>query len=183
VLGAGAVGLLGAMKLRAAGFAVTVYSRGPSAGVRARWVANLGAQYVSSADADAEALVRLTGEADFVYEATGAARLAFEILERCLATNGVFVFTGIPGRRSTTELPVARLMRDLVLRNQLVIGTVNAARSHYERAVRDLALFEDRFPGMLARLLSRRFPLERWNDAVEWSRDDAKHVVTVAGPV
>jgi threonine dehydrogenase-like Zn-dependent dehydrogenase len=180
VLGAGAVGLLGALKLRAEGFAVTVYSRGPADGSRAQWVADLGARYVSSEDADAEGLRRRAGEADLIYEATGAAQLAFEVLERSLATNGVFVFTGIPGRRETDALPVSRLMRDRVLRNQIVVGTVNAARHHYERAVRDLARFEEHFPKLLGRLFSKRVPIAQWQEAVARSREDVKRVVRVA---
>jgi glucose 1-dehydrogenase len=179
VLGAGAVGLLGALKLRALGFAVTVYSRGPADGRRGRWVRDLGGRYVSAGDADSEALLRRVGEADLVYEATGAAELSFEVLERLLATNGVFVFTGIPGRRTVVELPISRLMRDLVLRNKLVVGTVNAARRHYEDAVRDLSLFQERFPDLLDRLVSRRVPLERWQEAMRWSREDVKRVVTI----
>jgi threonine dehydrogenase-like Zn-dependent dehydrogenase len=183
VLGAGAVGLLGALKLRAQGFTVTVYSRGPADGRRAQWVHDLGGGYVSAEDADSEALLRLVGEADLIYEATGAAELAFEVLERLLATNGVFVFTGIPGRRAVVELPVSQLMRDLVLRNQLVVGTVNAARRHYEDAIRDLSLFETRFPKLLERLVTRRVPLERWQEAMRWSREDVKRVVTLGDAV
>jgi threonine dehydrogenase-like Zn-dependent dehydrogenase len=177
VIGAGAIGLLGALALRALGCEVVVYSRGSADGPRARWATALGCRYVSARDADPAALVRLAGEADLVFEATGAAPLAFEVLERALGTNGVFVFTGIPGRRSPVPAPLARLMRDMVLRNQLVLGTVNASRAHYEAAVRDLARFEADFPGMLARLLAKPVPLERWREAVEWSPDEVKHVV------
>jgi threonine dehydrogenase-like Zn-dependent dehydrogenase len=180
VLGAGAIGLLGALKLRTQGFAVVVYSRGPADGTRARWVRELGARYVSAEEMDADALAASCGEADLVYEATGAAPLAFAVLERSLATNGVFLFTGIPGRRSPAELPVSRLMSDFVLRNQVVLGSVNAARRHYEGAVRDLAVFEARFPGLLPRLLARRVALEHWREAFAWSPEDVKNVVQVA---
>src|SRR5262245_52741494 len=122
VVGSGAVGLLGALKLRSQGYAVTVYSRGPSDGERARWVRDLGARYVSTEETDGEAVETLIGEADLVYEATGGEQLAFEVLERALATNGVFVFTAMRGRR--THLPPS-LVRDLVLRNQVVIGAMN----------------------------------------------------------
>src|SRR5262252_6266370 len=49
VLGAGPIGLLGAMVLIAGGYETVVYSREPAGGDRAKFVESLGASYVSAA--------------------------------------------------------------------------------------------------------------------------------------
>lgn len=181
VLGAGPIGLLGLAKLRELGFPTAVYSRGPADGARAEWVRALGGRYVSAGEVEARELARHVGLADLVLEATGAPKLSFEVLGHALATNGVYVFTGIPGRRAPAELAIGRVMRALVLENQLVLGAVNAERRHYELAVRDLAVLEARFPGGLAQLIAARLPLERWQDATQRAEGEVKRVVRLAG--
>ena len=56
------------------------------------------------------------------------------------------------------------LNRELVLENNVVFGSVNANRRHYEAAADALAR-ADR--GWLDRVINRRVPVERWNDALE----------------
>src|ERR1700683_2316515 len=80
VLGAGPVGLLGAMALRHAGFAVTVYSRDREPNAAAEIVKAIGAKYTSSQDRSIEQMAAETGNIDVVYEATGVSRFAFDVL-------------------------------------------------------------------------------------------------------
>jgi hypothetical protein len=47
-------------------------------------------------------------------------------------------------------------MRDLVLKNQLALGTVNAGPDAFALAIADLGRFESRWPGALASLLTHR---------------------------
>jgi threonine dehydrogenase-like Zn-dependent dehydrogenase len=159
VLGAGPVGLLGALALLARGFDTWVYSREPRDAPRARWVESVGAGYLSAADTSLAQLVAKVGNVDLVYEATGAAGVAFHALE-ALGVNGVFVFTGVPGRKGRIELDAAGLMRRLVLENQLVFGTVNAGADAFQAAVDDLARFHARWPGPLAALITSRHAAE-----------------------
>ena len=62
----------------------------------------------------------------------------------------------------------------MVLENDVVFGTVNANRLHYEAAVQCLAAAN---PGWLARLITRRVPLARWREALEPLRGDVKVVL------
>ncbi|MGH7300851.1 MAG: glucose 1-dehydrogenase, partial [Candidatus Rokuibacteriota bacterium] len=133
VLGAGPVGLLGALALLARGFETWVYSREPPAGAKARWVESVAAHYVSSAVTRPDALAERVGSIDLFYEATGAASVSFEAL-KALGVNGVFVFTGVPGRKGPIEVDAGVIMRNLVLDNQLVFGTVNAGPDAFEAA-------------------------------------------------
>jgi glucose 1-dehydrogenase len=65
-----------------------------------------------------------------------------------------------------------------VLENDLVFGSVNANRRHYEAAADALAK-ADRV--WLERLITRRVPLEQWRDALTREQHDIKVVVDLGG--
>ncbi len=179
VLGTGPVGLLGAMALRAQGFATWVYSREPAPNPRATLVEAIGAQYVSSQATSIDALSARVGDLDVVYEATGAATASFALMP-ALGTNGIFVFTGVPGRKVPIELDADTLMRNLVLRNQVVFGTVNAGRDAFEAAIRDVGTFMQHWPDAVRALITGRFPIERHRDLLLGVAGGIKNVVALA---
>ncbi|HET8563040.1 MAG TPA: alcohol dehydrogenase catalytic domain-containing protein, partial [Candidatus Binatia bacterium] len=79
VLGAGPVGLLGALALVNADFDTYVYSREPAPNAKSALLDSIGAKYVSAETDSLEALAQRVGNVDLVYEATGASRLAFDM--------------------------------------------------------------------------------------------------------
>ena len=99
VLGAGPVGLLGAMALVNADFDTYVYAREPAPNPKASVLEAIGAKYFSAETHSLEALTSEIGNIDLVYEATGASKLAFDMIQH-LGINGIFIFTGVPGRKA-----------------------------------------------------------------------------------
>jgi glucose 1-dehydrogenase len=61
-----------------------------------------------------------------------------------------------------------------VLENDVVFGSVNANLDHYALAAEALAKAD---PGWLERMISRRVPLEDFEQALEKRRDDVKVVL------
>ncbi len=179
VLGAGPVGLLGAILLANAGFETTVYSRSSGPHDKASLVREVGARYLAAETHTIAQLADAVGRIDVVYEATGASRVAFEMLES-LGTNGVFVFTGVPGRKGPVEVDTDLIMRNLVLENQIVFGTVNASRDAYEAAIRHLGTFSARWPHVLPRLITSRSPLADAPALLSGEPTGIKSVVAVA---
>jgi glucose 1-dehydrogenase len=179
VIGAGPVGLLGAMALVAADFDTYVYSREPAGGAKAQLVESVGAHYLSSTDTALEALPTRIGNIDVVYEASGASSVSFEVMKH-LGTNGIFVFTGVPGRKAPIEVDTDLIMRNLVLKNQVVFGTVNANREAFEAAIRDLTGFQQRWPAALRTLISGRFPMAAHRDLLLGRADGIKNVITLS---
>jgi threonine dehydrogenase-like Zn-dependent dehydrogenase len=179
VLGAGPVGLLGALALLARGFETWVYSLEPGDGPKARWVESVGARYLSSGGASLAELAARVGNVDLLYEATGAAGIAFRALE-VLGVNGVFVFTGVPGRKGPIEIDAGAIMRNLVLKNQLVFGTVNAGLDAFQAAVDDLARFHARWPEQLRALITGRHPPEACPGLLAGPASGIKSVVSFA---
>jgi threonine dehydrogenase-like Zn-dependent dehydrogenase len=179
VLGAGPVGLLGAMALVAAGFDTTVYSREPAPNGKADLAESIGARYRSSQETSLERLAAEVGNIDLVYEATGASKAAFELMT-VLGTNGVFVFTGVPGRKAPIELDADLIMKNLVLKNQVVFGTVNAGADAFRAAIRDLGVFNERWPEALRALITDRHPVESYHELLVGKPDGIKHVLRFA---
>jgi threonine dehydrogenase-like Zn-dependent dehydrogenase len=166
VLGAGPVGLLGAMLFHAAGFETWVYSRSPAPNAKARIVEAIGARYVSSLEVSARDFARATGNIDVVYEAMGAAQTALDVAQ-FLGANGVFVFTGVPPIDDPLTLDLHRLLLHMIVRNQVLVGTVNAGSDAFEAAVRDLSVFHSRWPAALASMITGRYPIEAFRDAID----------------
>jgi len=179
VLGAGPVGLLGAMALVVAGFETHVYSREAAGSEKAQLVEAFGAKYLSAETHAVEKLAEAVGGIDLVYEAVGASSLAFEVM-KYLDTNGVFVFTGVPGRKAPVAVDTDLLMRNLVLRNQVAFGTVNAGRDAFEAAIRDLDIFHTRWPQVVNSLITSRVPIEEHRDLLLGKVGGIKNVIKLA---
>jgi threonine dehydrogenase-like Zn-dependent dehydrogenase len=177
VLGAGPVGILGAMALAARGYRTWVYSRDPRGSERAQLIASF-AEYVSAREHDIASLERLLGNIDLVYEAMGAAKPSFEMLAH-IGRNAVFVFTGVPGRKAPIEIDADRIMRELVLNNQVVLGTVNAGRDAFTAALAHLREFEARWPQALRSMIAARHPLEDFEQPLKERLPGVKHVVSL----
>jgi threonine dehydrogenase-like Zn-dependent dehydrogenase len=179
VLGAGPVGLLGAMALRAHDFETIVYARELAPNLKAEIAEKIGASYVSSQQVAPEDLSRKFGAIDVVYEAAGASKLAFDAMQ-AMGPNSVFVFTGVPGRKAPISIDTDKWMRDLVLRNQLVFGTVNAGRDAFEAAIRDVARFRTLWPDAVRGLITGRFPIEAHRDLLLGKATGIKNVIQFA---
>ena len=96
-------------------------------GPKPELVERLGATYHTGDAAGA------SEEADIVVEATGATTVVVDVIRHTPA-NAVVCLTGVgsPGRR--LDLAVGAIARELVLENDVVFGSVNANRRHYEQA-------------------------------------------------
>jgi len=179
VLGAGPVGLLGALALIVRGFDTWVYSLEADDSPKAEWVRSVGGTYRSGKAHSLPELAGEVGNIDLFYEATGAATVSFRALE-VLGTNGVFIFTGVPGRKDAIEVEADDLMRNMVLKNQLVFGTVNAGADAFEASVKDLTQFHGRWPEQLAALITGRFEPEEAPELLTGPPSGIKRVVQLA---
>ena len=166
VTGAGPVGLLAALLGVQRGLEVHVFDR-VTEGPKPQRVAELGATYHS------ETLPDSGVEADVLMECTGVPTVVVDVLTHS-ATDSVACLTGVSSTGSLLPLDVGGLNRRAVLRNDVVFGTVNANRRHYEAGVAALAAADQ---GWLSRLISRRVPLAEFRDAFERRADDVKVVL------
>jgi threonine dehydrogenase-like Zn-dependent dehydrogenase len=159
VLGAGPIGLLSAMMLVARNMTTFIYSREAASGERAALARSFGAEYISAGDTPLSDLAARVGKADIVFEAVGTAKVAFGALG-ALAPNGIFILSGFPSSHVPIEIDLDGIMRDIVLKNQVLFGTVNASRGAFEAAVRQLEQFMGLFPAAVRSLITDRAKLK-----------------------
>jgi len=159
VAGTGAIGMLAAFVLRVRGYDVVAVDRHDDSTVAAQLLARVGASHRNVADGFASLSDR---HFDLVVEATGSVALDFTLVDR-LGANGVLVLTGIPDAASPpTNVAGGALFRDVVLGNQAIVGSVNANRTYFESGLRDLTVFEERWPNTVGQMISARRPLEEF---------------------
>ena len=135
-----------------------------------------GGHYVAAQDMKMEDLSENLPNIDLIYEATGAAGPAFKLLGE-LGTNGVFILTGVPGKRGPVPIETDVLMRNLVLRNQILYGTVNAGPDAFKAAVEDLTEFSKRWPAVVPKLITQRFAPEKFADVLLGKSFGIKNVI------
>lgn len=179
VLGAGPVGILGAMGLMARGFKTFVYSRSKKPNPKADVVESFGVPYISSLTTSPEELAEQVGNIDVIFEAIGNWQVSFDVM-RVLGTNGVFIFTGIPAPQKALPFPGDVLMRNLVLKNQLVLGTVNADPHAFDNAISDLRIFRQRWPESLSSVISHRYSLNEYRDPLFGERSGIKNIIAIS---
>lgn len=167
VTGAGPIGLLAALLAVQRGYDVHVVDLVQD-GPKPRLVAALGAEY------HARPVQDLALSPDVVVECTGVPEVVAAAVQGT-ARNAVACLTGVstPGRRVHVDLGAVN--REWVLDNDVVFGSVNANRRHYEAGARALA---DADPDWLDGMLTRRVPVERYAEALTAEKDDVKTVVT-----
>lgn len=178
VLGAGPVGILGAMALVVNGFKTYVYSRSAEPNPKAALVNSIGAKYISSETTSPAEFAKMVGNIDLVYEAVGVAKISFDVM-KVLGLNGIFVFTGIPPHKPAIDIEADSLMRQVVLMNQAIIGTVNADRPAFENAIRHLGIFKQRWPEALSKVITGRHPIENYRELLLGKATGIKNVITI----
>lgn len=169
VTGAGPIGLLAALIGVQRGLEVHLFDRNAT-GPKPELVRGLGAEYHSS-DIGA-----LDLQPDILIECTGAVPVITGALQR-VAPSGIVCLAGVTPPGQVAELDVGAWNRTMVLNNQIVFGSVNGNRLHYEAAAQALAKANKAW---LRQLITRRVPLERWQEALEHRRGDIKVIIDIA---
>ncbi|MBW5447107.1 alcohol dehydrogenase catalytic domain-containing protein [Cohnella sp. CFH 77786] len=172
VLGSGPLGLLAALTARCLGLDVHVWSMDDKTSPEARIVERIGGTYQqapspssASGEAGREGPASLTDYVkrqqapfDLIWECTGFSPLAFEAMS-ALGPNGVLALLGISSGDRKEDVPADQLNLGMVLHNKCVIGSVNAARKHFETGIYRLQQMEERYPGIFRSIVTERITL------------------------
>ncbi|HUZ45348.1 MAG TPA: glucose 1-dehydrogenase [Terriglobia bacterium] len=181
VAGLGPIGLLAAVALRLRGANVLGLDVVDAHSLRPTLLAQLGGKYIDGRENKPQNLDDNYGQIDMIFEATGIAHVEFDLLG-ALGINGVYVLTGIPGGDRPLEIDGAALMRALVLRNQVMVGSVNASREHFQTAVDDLGKAYKTWGKTVEQIITHVVPYADFDEvlshhpdneikaAIEWSK-------------
>lgn len=170
VTGAGPVGLLAALLGVQRGLEVHVFDR-VTDGPKPDLVKDLGATYHTDTLTDSGVL------ADVLIECTGVPSVVMETITKH-GLDAVTCLTGVSSTGKRLPVDVGAANREAVLGNDVVFGSVNANRTHYEAAAEALAKAD---AGWLKWLITRTVKLEDFSQAFERQEDDVKVVLDVKG--
>jgi len=176
VAGLGPIGLLASVILALRGAVLYGMDVVDENTIRPQWFKTIGGHYIDGRTITADKVDDVVGEMDLIFEATGVASLEFNLLD-ALAYNGVYVLTGIPGGDRPIQIDGADLIRQLVLKNQVLVGSVNDAQGHFQMAVDDLARAQLRWPNHLQQLITQRHPADDFQNAL--THHDADEIKVV----
>ncbi len=169
VTGAGPIGLLAALLGTQRGLEVHVLDRAES-GPKPELVRALGATYHRGS------VSNVGFEPDVVVECTGAAPVIAESIQ-AVGSGGVVCLTGVGNSSQVSGLSTSDLATEAVLRNKVVVGTVNANKRHWYKAGIALARADRSW---LSRLISRSERPENFTGALQREPTDIKVVIRFA---
>jgi len=171
VTGAGPIGLLAALLGIQRHLEVRVFDRAKT-GRKPALARQLGAEYCCNALAD----ILAREPPDIVIECTGAEAVVLDVM-RFNAPGAVTCLLGVSAAGRSKSVDISALNRTLVLENDVIFGSVNANRRHYDQAVTALSQAN---PDWLHKLVTRRVTLDQWHAGFERQSDDIKVVIDVA---
>jgi threonine dehydrogenase-like Zn-dependent dehydrogenase len=169
VTGAGPIGLLAAMLGKQRGLDIHVLDRAES-GPKPDLVRALGATYHTGTVAS------VGFEPDVIVECTGVGQVISDAIH-FLGAGGVVCLTGVGSGGGASGFAAADVAAAAVLKNNVVVGSVNANKRHWYKAGEALARADRSW---LARLLTRREPPAEFMRALQRKPDDIKVVIQFA---
>jgi threonine dehydrogenase-like Zn-dependent dehydrogenase len=169
VTGAGPIGLLAALVGVQQGLDVHVLDRVTS-GPKVDLVKALGATYHSTPVSSVEF------EPDIIVECTGVGQVVAQSILK-VGAGGIVCLTGVGSGGAAAGAAIADVAAGAVLRNNVIVGSVNANKRHWYKAGAVLARAERKW---LAGLITRTERPENFAKALERKPDDIKVVIQFA---
>jgi threonine dehydrogenase-like Zn-dependent dehydrogenase len=166
VTGAGPIGLLAALIGKQKGLEVHVLDRTES-GVKPKLVHDLGAIYHCGR------VAHIGLEPDVIIECTGVGQVIADCIQ-AVGAGGIVCLTGVGSGGKTHTAPTADVATEVVLRNNVIVGSVNANKRHWYKATKVLAGAERSF---LLRLITRCEPPDAFQRALQRTPEDIKVVI------
>jgi threonine dehydrogenase-like Zn-dependent dehydrogenase len=166
VTGAGPIGLLAALVGVQRGLEVHVLDRVTS-GPKPDLVRALGGTYHTGAIAD------VGFQPDVIVECTGVGQVISDSLP-AVASGGIVCLTGVGTGGAASGFATADIAAEMVLRNNVVVGSVNANKRHWHKAAEALARADRSW---LQHLVTRTERPEGFASALERKPEDIKVVI------
>ena len=174
VTGLGPIGFTAALISLAHGFDTTIVGRRAEKGYQVQLAYTLGIDYLDSRQVDFKDFQGRDRNFDLIIECTGNDHLTYAVTN-ALGDRGIMVITGAE-RHGWEPITVdfSYLMRRLLMYNQILIGTVNAAAPRdFQAAFEHMHWIQRHYPNALSNLITLRVPFEAFRDAYAPRRPDS----------
>lgn len=157
IAGLGPIGLLAALILRLHDCTTLGLDIVDEGSARPQILKELGGYYINGKEHNTDSIQQMYPQIDLIVEAAGIPRLDFDLIG-ALGINGIYVLTGVPAEGSPLQVNGSKIMKQLVLKNQVLFGSVNAGFSHFKMAVSDLEKGLKKWPKTLPKIISHKIP-------------------------
>ena len=157
VAGLGPIGILAAFALRLRGAEVIGLDIVDETSYRPSLLKEIGGTYINGKEVKTTDIDDLRGQIDVIVDATGVAQLEFELID-ALGINGIYVVTGIPAADRTVSFTGGSLMQQMVLKNQVIWGSVNASKEHNRMSIEDLEKAREKWGTAIDRVITEVMP-------------------------
>jgi len=176
ITGTGILGLITAVILKLRGLDVICVDRSDGE-YKEKLFSELGVTHINSRKINLHDIpTRVGKQVDMIFEMTGNSSVALHAI-MVAGTNGVVVLASITGGDKSIMICSDCFNQGLVLGNKTVVGTVNAHRKDFEQGICDLLAAEKRWPGLVAKLITARYPPERIIEAVSAMDENIKVLI------
>lgn len=166
IFGFGPIGFAATSLAVLQGMKTFVLERKDEDSLKVRMMQEFGASYIDSRRVSKDQLFGSVGPFDVIIEATGASKDALELIP-AMNRDAIYLLTGVPRvSKEKVELDADLIIRHIVRYNQMIIGTVNGNRKHFEAALRDLAKLQKKFPDVMQSSVTHHFKLEEYERAL-----------------
>lgn len=178
VAGLGPIGLLAAIVFRLRGASVIGMDIVDPNSLRPQLLEKIGGRYFDGKTCQLSHLKDSCASIDLILEAAGVPALDFQLLE-ALGINGGYVLTGVAADHKMVNIDGGTMMERLVMNNQVILGSVNAADIHWAKGADDLKQAGQKWGDVLSSLITQRIPYEHFEEALNAHiANEIKSVIT-----
>jgi threonine dehydrogenase-like Zn-dependent dehydrogenase len=183
VVGAGPLGLMATALLKLAGVNTFTSDILASDTVRPQLVKQMEAKYINAVDKTPDEVAQIcneeTKQLDIIFEAAGAAKEAVELINY-MSRSSIYVMTGIPRKELTVKINAAQMVRRIVRYNQVIVGSVNSNRQHFEMAVNDIPKIDKGYRNIFRKMITHRYKMRDYMEALNGDmKDRIKTVIEI----
>lgn len=182
VAGLGAIGLLAAFSLRLRGAEVYGLDIVDEDTNRPQLLKEIGGKYIDGRTIATRDIDDKFGEMHLIFEATGIAKLEIQLID-ALGINGIYILTGIPDGSRPVCVLGAELMQQIVLKNQILLGSVNASIKHYALAIEDIEKSQEKWRGAIEKVITTIHPYQEFEEALHHHKSSEIKTVLSWGEV
>ena len=155
VTGMGPIGFATVIACRSREWPVTMYGRDPSDSFRAQLVRNLGSSYTTTLESASEQNGISDNPFDLILDCTGSEEVILRTAGN-LSPRGVMVWLGSSRHAEPKMQNLAPLIRQMLVRNNIVIGSVNSAPRDFQDALMHLSKMQRTHSSDLLDLITDR---------------------------
>lgn len=183
IFGFGPIGFTALALASLQGMETYVLERKDEESLKVRLLKAFGAAYLDSRRVTKEQIFSNAGPFDVIIEATGASKDALELIP-AMNRDAIYLLTGVPRvSKEKVHIDADTIIRHIVRYNQIIIGTVNGNRRHFETALKDLTKLQKRYPDVMAKSITHRFKLKEYEQAFASIGDpESMKIVFEIGP-